>query len=432
VANGVIELLENAERRERQIGNGIGLTAKMSWRDSARQVESILLRETPRRIDSCALALPSRNFQPQRYGLGAWTEHIYFAYDLVADLQPALLVELGTDRGESYFAFCQSAVENHTRTKAFAIDHWRGDAHAGGYDEATYEDVAAHNHRYYSSFSTLLRQNFDEALRHFEDGSIDLLHLDGHHTEDAVRHDLQSWLPKLRPGGILLLHDVAMQGPGFGVWKVWEELVARGRTWTFSSPPGLGLWQKPPPDLLPPLLELLVGPPNEQKDALVQHYVQCHGELQGVMARQWLDGSIRSAPMASETVIQVFWTSDGNYREENSIDVRIGHNAWKEVTVKLIGAGIFNELRIDFYSALTKVEIALIECNDNQGTIVYRAGDLRAFEGIKVAGDCLRCSVDPFVVKVTGPDPQLYLPAFVPPRSISGVRMRLRVQSDAG
>src|SRR4051812_34899037 len=60
--------------------------------------------------------LPSRNFQPLVYGVGAWTSHLHFAYDLVALLQPRLVVELGVDRGESFFAFCQSAAENKTRT----------------------------------------------------------------------------------------------------------------------------------------------------------------------------------------------------------------------------------------------------------------------------------------------------------------------------
>jgi hypothetical protein len=53
--------------------------------------------------------LPSRHFEPRVYGVGAWTPHLHFAYDLVAVLKPALLVELGVDRGESYFAFCHRA-----------------------------------------------------------------------------------------------------------------------------------------------------------------------------------------------------------------------------------------------------------------------------------------------------------------------------------
>jgi hypothetical protein len=213
---------------------------------------------------------------------------------------------------------------------------------------------------------------------------------------------------------------------------VWQELVARGRAWTFSSPPGLGIWQKPPPNPLPPLLELLYGPPNEQKDCLVQHYSHCNQELQAAIASQWLDGSVRSAPMASETVIQVFWTADGNFREENSTDVRVGHEDWKEVSINLTDAELISDLRIDFYSSLTRIEIASIQCSDQAGATVYRAEDLSAFDAIKVTGDCVRCCPEPFVVKVTGPDPQLYLPAFATPILVSGVRMRLRVQSDVG
>ncbi|MEO5720224.1 MAG: class I SAM-dependent methyltransferase, partial [Chthoniobacterales bacterium] len=77
------------------------------------------------------LGRPSANFTPRLFGLGAWTDNIHFAYDLVATLKPRLLVELGTDRGESYFAFCQSVEENKTGTRCFAVDTWRGDEHSG-------------------------------------------------------------------------------------------------------------------------------------------------------------------------------------------------------------------------------------------------------------------------------------------------------------
>ena len=66
--------------------------------------------------------LPSSHFQPRLFGLGAWTGHLHFAYDLVATLRPRVLVELGTDRGESYFAFCQAVAENGAGTHCFAVD----------------------------------------------------------------------------------------------------------------------------------------------------------------------------------------------------------------------------------------------------------------------------------------------------------------------
>lgn len=428
VARGVIELIENSSLREKLIRNGTALTERMSWCDSARQIESILQRETTRRIESKALALPSRNFRPCRYGLGAWTDHIYFAYDLVAELKPTVLVELGTDRGESYFAFCQSISENRTETRAFAIDHWRGDPHAGSYDETTFREVESHNRSYYSSFSVLLRSTFDEALAQFADESIDLLHLDGHHSEEAARHDLQKWLPKLRPGGILLVHDVTMRKRGFGVWKVWEELATEGRAWTFESGPGLGVWEKPPVGTVPFVLGVLFGPPNEQKDRLLEHYRECGRELQTRVAQEWATGSIRSAPMASETVIQIFWTADGNYSEENSVDARVGHESWKEIAISLPVTGPVTGLRIDFFSALTRIEISGVRCENLDGTVIYQAEDAEAFAAIRLEGDCIRVDTNPLVIEITGVDPQLYLPAFAS-STISRVTIRLRVQA---
>ena len=111
--------------------------------------------------------LASCNFQPRIYGVGAWTSHLHFACDLVAEMKPRVLVELGVDRGESYFAFCQAAAENETGTRCFGIDTWQGDQHAGGYDETTFDEVSAHNAAHYANFSALRRSTFAEALNEF-------------------------------------------------------------------------------------------------------------------------------------------------------------------------------------------------------------------------------------------------------------------------
>jgi len=373
--------------------------------------------------------LRSRRFQPLRYGLGAWTEHIFFAYDLVAQLKPRLLVELGTDRGESYFAFCQSALENQTGTRCCAIDHWRGDAHAGTYDETTFHSVSAHNRAHYAPFSTLIRSTFDDARNRFEPESIDLLHIDGHHSETAARHDLESWLPQLRAGGILLLHDVTMHGRDFGVWKVWAELKKRGRFWAFEQPPGLGVWEKPPASPLPPLLETLFASPNESQTALRDYYRQRNSDLQAKLGQQWRDGTIRSAPMADETVLQIFWANGGGYSEEQSAHARLGHGVRKDVVVPLVTDDSVTELRIDFYSALTTIEIAAIEVCAGDGSLVYRATTAEDFGAIALFGDCVCRSLDPFKIEVTGVDPQLHLPSFAESRRQLKVKMSLQVQA---
>jgi Methyltransferase domain len=374
--------------------------------------------------------LPSQRFEPLRYGLGAWTEHIFFAYDLMAQMQPRVLVELGTDRGESYFAFCQSAEESRLPVKCYAIDHWQGDSHAGSYDDSTYEDVLTHNSTHYAAFSTLIRSTFDEALSRFEAKSIDLLHIDGHHTEKDARHDVESWLPKLRPGGILLIHDVNVRERDFGVWKVWSELENRGRSFAFATIPGLGVWERPPAEPQSALLELLFGAPNEYETRIEGYYTGRYRGVQAKMARQWQDGSIRDAPMAKETVIQVFWASDGSYAEERSASVRIGHDSWKETSISLPGGGVISSLRIDFFSALTTIEVAEITL-EADGTMIYRAATAAEFAAISLGGDCVRVSLDPFRLRITGADPQLYLPPFSPARPGARIRLRMKVRVQA-
>jgi hypothetical protein len=373
--------------------------------------------------------LPSRRFKPHIYGVGAWTSHLHFAYDLVATLRPAALVELGVDRGESYFAFCQSAAENQTGTRCFGIDTWRGDQHAGGYDETTFAQVSEHNRKNYESFSTLVRCDFDHALSQFEAGSIDILHLDGLHTETAVRHDVDSWLPKLRPGGILLLHDVDVRTREFGAWKVWDDLQARGRSWTFHDGPGLGLWQKPPDSLLPGFLEQLLSAPNEQHADLAKYYTERAAAMQEKIDQHWRDGTIRNTPFAQQTIIQVFYTTDGSHREEDSVYARVGHQGWKDVRIALPAGAGTSPLRIDFVSALTIIEITSIRLSKGPANC-FSAPDASGFAAIKTGGDVERLpDANALRLRVTGVDPQLYLPAFnLPPGDGPLVlEMRLRV-----
>jgi hypothetical protein len=375
-------------------------------------------------------ALPSRSFAPRLYGVGAWTSHIHFACDLVAVLKPALLVELGVDRGESYFAFCQAAAENQTGTRCFGIDTWRGDQHAGGYDETTFAQVSEHNRANYAAFSTLIRAGFDKALDQFEPDSIDVLHLDGLHTENAVRHDLDSWLPKLRPGGILLLHDVGVRQKDFGVWKIWAELQRKSRSWTFQDGPGLGVWQKPPVSKLPGFLEQLLAAPNESSDALAKYYSERAAAMQERIAQHWRDGSIRNTPFAQQTIIQVFHSKDGSHREEDSVYARIGHEGWKDVRIELPPGAGTAPLRIDFVSALTTIEIASIRLT-KANALCFTTDEGGGFATIRIEGDAERIAGHTLLIRVIGIDPQLYLPAINLPadEAPAVLQIRLRVIS---
>lgn len=184
-----------------------------------------------------------------------WGGHIAFAFYLIHELQPRTFVELGTFWGDSYFAFCQGVAEWRLSTRCTAVDTWAGDAHAGRIGRKAYCVVHAHNQTKYAGFSELWRMQFDEAQRQVPDGSVDLLHIDGYHTYEAVRNDYETWLPKMSERGVVLFHDTCVRTGDFGVYRLWEEIAVRHPAFQFTHSNGLGVacvgTQVPPP---------LVGP----------------------------------------------------------------------------------------------------------------------------------------------------------------------------
>jgi predicted O-methyltransferase YrrM len=171
----------------------------------------------------------------------AWHGHVAFAHWLVTAIRPELIVELGTQNGVSYAAFCHAVSAGGLPCRCFAVDTWQGDTQTGTYDDEIYNDLKQFNDAYYGRFSTLLRCTFDEALPGFQDGTIDLLHIDGLHTYEAVRHDFETWLPKLSQRAVVLFHDIAVREPHFGVWRLWQELRARYPSFSFEHSAGLGV-----------------------------------------------------------------------------------------------------------------------------------------------------------------------------------------------
>ena len=195
------------------------------------------------RMDIAIQTLSKRSmfWRPVYLAQSAWLEHIPFAFWLMEAHRPRMLVELGVHYGVSYFAFCQAVDRLGLDTRCFGVDTFKGDEHAGAYGENVFEQVRSHNDLQYSGFSRIVRSTFDDALKHFSDGSVDLLHIDGLHTIEAVRHDFESWLPKLSKRAIVIMHDTNVRERNFGVFKLFDGLKQKYPHFEFVHGHGLGV-----------------------------------------------------------------------------------------------------------------------------------------------------------------------------------------------
>jgi len=205
----------------------------------------------------------------------AWAGHIPFAMFITSAFRPRIFVELGTFRGASYCAFCQAVKSVKTETKCFAVDTWQGDAHAGQIEREVLVKLKDYHDPLYGDFSRLVESTLDEALDDFADGSIDLLHIDGFHTYEAVRHDFETWQPKMSKRGIVLFHDTTVRERDFGVWKFWDEVKENHPHFEFSHAHGLGVLFVG--EDLPEELQLLFAA-DENQTAVIRSFFNALGE----------------------------------------------------------------------------------------------------------------------------------------------------------
>jgi hypothetical protein len=179
---------------------------------------------------------PKRLVRP--YG---WIGHIPFLQWLIAEVRPNNYVELGVHSGNSFCAGAVALKLVKPSAKAYAIDTWEGDHQASHYGEEIYLDLCKYIKQNLAENSVMIRKYFDDAVSDFQDKSIDLLHIDGLHTYEAVSNDFSKWLSKMSNTGVILFHDIAEKKADFGVWKLWSELKTRYTSFEFDHNHGLGV-----------------------------------------------------------------------------------------------------------------------------------------------------------------------------------------------
>lgn len=178
------------------------------------------------KVDYDAILSPASYLRPKHWlPPGPWQGHAPFAAWLMDAVRPDTVVELGSHYGFSLFTFAEAAVNLGLDTRIVGVDAWAEETMPGPVPECDhpYEVVQSVAPEY--PRVEIKRAYFDAAVNDFEDGSIDILHIDGGHSYEEVESDFTSWIPKVNPnGGVILLHDVHAWRSGFGAYKLWQEI----------------------------------------------------------------------------------------------------------------------------------------------------------------------------------------------------------------
>lgn len=137
----------------------------------------------------------------------------------------AVIAELGC--AEGYFSADILRWPNTKRL--YMVDNW-GTIHGQFGDGASSQSWHDKNHQdamdrvfFASDRVTVLRGITWDMAAQVLDNSLDLLYLDACHTYECVRKDLQTWFPKVKPGGVVAGHDYLNRS--YGVFQAVEEFT---------------------------------------------------------------------------------------------------------------------------------------------------------------------------------------------------------------
>jgi len=118
--------------------------------------------------------------------------------------------EVGVYRGGYCKEFCEAGL------KMYAVDPWKGYKGSGRSEQKQEEqdksyEIAKETLAPYDC--TLVRKASMDAVKDFEDESLDFVYIDGDHRFRYIAEDIVEWEKKVKKGGIVSGHDYWNTGP---------------------------------------------------------------------------------------------------------------------------------------------------------------------------------------------------------------------------
>lgn len=146
--------------------------------------------------------------------------------DLTLMTQPNIVVEIGVYGGKSLVPIAMGLRENR-RGMIYGIDPWSSQASIEGMDGVNKVWWGALDHAkilqgLQSSISRLNLQDYITLICSSSEEAtpiqnIDMLHIDGNHSEQSAFFDVNKWVRLVKPGGLILFDDTTWDTTGRAV-----------------------------------------------------------------------------------------------------------------------------------------------------------------------------------------------------------------------
>lgn len=134
----------------------------------------------------------------------------------LADLFHELAFKRGVEIGVASGDYSQVIMEKNPTIEMYGVDPYeRYEGYKDYQLRSTFdkmESSAQSKLWRFPSYKFIKKFSVD-ASRDFEDNSLDFVYIDGNHSGEAVKEDIEAWISKVKPGGIMAGHDFTGRWP---------------------------------------------------------------------------------------------------------------------------------------------------------------------------------------------------------------------------